>query len=338
MVGFEPHREGTDLGGSCVVEGMGFAAGRAFLNPNQQESDMNPTTTPAMPETTVWPMHARRVWLPKRGATTVKTHNTRNVLGVDISVMDTPEFLHQVHDALAKGDTGEGCHFIATVNPEFLVDAAQDPAFRDTLGRTSANTADGTGICLALKLLHGVSQPRITGSDSMGMICAECARTGRPVFLLGAAPGVAAIAAEKLMERIPGLEIAGTYSPDNRSDGFDDYPAQVQDGLRRAGAVFVALGAPAQEHWIRKNRHHLTACRLAVGVGGTFDFIAGVAHRAPEWMRRTGLEWLYRLLSQPSRWRRMLKLPTFMRMVASEWLTSAGARSVPSHLADTVRL
>lgn len=264
-----------------------------------------------------------RVWLERPQPRTFKTHNTRTVLGVDISVMDAPEFMNHVHEALDRGETGEQGMFIATVNPEFLVDARTDPSFRETLGRTSLNTADGAGICLALKLLHGIAQPRITGSDSTPRICQMCAVTGREVFLLGAAPGVAALAAERLQERIPGLKIAGTYSPASRTAGFETYPSDVQEGLRRAGAVFVALGAPAQERWIRENRRHLESCRLAVGVGGTFDFIAGVARRAPVWMRRSGLEWLYRLLAQPSRWRRMLKLPTFARLVVLDWLKSA---------------
>ncbi|MBN1967050.1 MAG: WecB/TagA/CpsF family glycosyltransferase, partial [Anaerolineae bacterium] len=132
---------------------------------------------------------------------------------------------------------------------------------------------------------------------------------GWRLFLLGAAPGVAERTAAVLECDYPGLQIAGTYagSPAPQEE------EAIIERVNASGAdiLFVAYGAPRQDDWIARNRERLNV-RVAMGVGGSFDFIAGVVPRAPRWMQQIGLEWLFRLIRQPWRWRRMLRLPRFI--------------------------
>ncbi len=125
----------------------------------------------------------------------------------------------------------------------------------------------------------------------------------------GLAPGVAEQAAARLVEQNPGLQIVGTYAGSPAPDEEDDIIARIN--ASGADILFVAYGAPRQDIWIARNRERLNV-QVAMGVGGTFDFIAGIVPRAPRWMRRIALEWLYRLYKQPWRWRRMLRLPRFV--------------------------
>ena len=149
----------------------------------------------------------------------------------------------------------------------------------------------------------------MTGSDGVPLIAQRAAHEGWKLFLLGAAPGVAEQASAKLQAQNPGLHIAGTYAGSPAPEEAD----AIIERVNRSGAdiLLVAYGAPHQDVWIARYRARLSV-RVAMGVGGTFDFIAGVIPRAPEWMRRSGLEWLYRLYRQPWRWRRMLRLPRFV--------------------------
>ncbi len=260
-------------------------------------------------------------YVGKNRSSAQKRHNTRSVLGIDISLFTPEAFLKTIeHSFRASSLNQEDKLFIATVNPEFVIDAYYDAEFREILNQTHLNTADGAGICLALSGLYQIRQPRITGSDSTEQICKLAAIYHKRIFLLGAAEGIAEKAANHLKQRIPDLQIGGVYSPKNRMDSIEDYPPGVQKKLQQAEVLFVALGAPAQEKWISKHLQKLPQCRVAVGIGGTLDFIAGEVKRAPKWMQGFGVEWLYRLLKNPSRWRRMLKIPIFIYLVLKEWV------------------
>ncbi len=150
---------------------------------------------------------------------------------------------------------------------------------------------------------------RVTGSDGIYRICAAAATAGWRVFLLGAGPGVAEVAANKLRARYPGLQVAGVYAG---SPQDAEWPViQAQLAAAQPDILFVAYGHPRQDLWIDQHRHELPA-RVALGIGGALDFVAGVTQRAPLWMQRWGLEWLHRLLREPWRWRRMAKLPWFV--------------------------
>lgn len=206
-------------------------------------------------------------------------------------------------------------HQICTVNPEFIIDARRDPAFARVLAEASLSVPDGIGVLWAAKLLGVRLKERVTGSDGIYRISERAAERGWRVFLLGAAPGVAEETARVLQQKYPGLHIVGTHGG---SPSDTDWPSIVE---RLAAAtpdlLFVAFGHPKQDFWIAKHRHELPA-KVAIGIGGAFDFVAGVLPRAPQWMQRMGVEWLYRLILQPSRIGRMMKLPVFVLLVVKE--------------------
>lgn len=233
------------------------------------------------------------------------------VLGIDISPYSKEDFFNLIKERLDDDDPHAPPFFVVTVNPEIVVQSIYDREFKNILNSSSINTADGVGISWAVDYLYDKEIDRITGSDSLEKICGVCAECSESVFLYGAMPNVAAKAADKLQQRIDNLEVKGTYSPDRPDVPLEDLPFQTQYHLKQASVIFVALGAPEQEKWINENLSKLPNCKLIIGVGGSFDFIAGEVPRAPSWVCKLGLEWLYRLIMEPSRWRRMLKLPVF---------------------------
>jgi len=236
---------------------------------------------------------------------------TYPILGVNISPCSKDDFFVSVNERLQNNDEQLPPLFVITVNPEIAIQSIIDNSYRNILQSSSINTADGIGISWAVKHLYNRSIERITGSDSLEKICAVSAKLDQSVFFYGAAPGIADKAAAVLVERNPGLQVEGVYSPESPEMNFERLPITTQLELQQASVVFVALGAPSQEKWIYKNLHKLKRCRLIIGIGGSFDFIAGTQKRAPLIFRKSGLEWMYRLYKEPARWRRMLRLPLF---------------------------
>lgn len=233
------------------------------------------------------------------------------VLGVNISTCSKEDFFKSVRERLQSSEEQQPPLFVVTVNPEIAIQSITDNKFRKILQSSSINTADGVGISWAVRHLYNKSIDRITGSDSLEKICEVCAKLDQSVFFYGAAPGIADKAAAVLVERNPGLRVEGIYSPERPDIHFERLPVTTQIELQHSSVVFVALGAPSQERWIYENMHNLTRCRLIIGIGGSFDFIAGNKKRAPILLRKSGLEWMYRLYKEPRRWRRMLRLPLF---------------------------
>lgn len=236
---------------------------------------------------------------------------TYSVLGVDISPYSKEEFFEIVESRVADTDPRTPPMFVVTVNPEIVIEAITDNEFKNIISSASVNTADGVGISWAIEFLYDKHVDRITGADSLERICRLCSRYQESVFLYGAMPTVAEKAAYRLKNKISNLRVSGTYSPENPDIPLEELPKGKQHQLKAASVIFVALGAPNQEKWINENISKLPNCKLIIGVGGTFDFIAGKAKRAPGWVQKMGLEWLHRLVMQPKRWRRMLKLPLF---------------------------
>lgn len=228
-----------------------------------------------------------------------------------MDVLTCASAVGRVRDMLRSG----GGYHIVTVNPEMVVLASREPAFRAVLERASLLTVDGVGVALALRYLYRLVVARVTGVELLLALARCSARDLTPVYLLGAAPGVAEAAAARLKETDPGLVVAGVFA--GSPDCSQDEPQAAMIRSSGARVLFVAFGTPAQEYWIRRNLPALGDC-VAVGVGGSFDYIAGVVPRAPGWMRAAGLEWLYRLARQPWRWRRQLALPIFVYLVARQ--------------------
>ena len=221
------------------------------------------------------------------------------------------EAVDWVTNALA----GETPRQVATVNPEFVMRARRDPGFREVLARADLCIPDGFGVVWAARRLGHPLPERIAGVDFVEALARRGASAGWRFFLLGAGPGVADAAAQALITDAPGLQVVGCLagSPDPSAD------AEVTAVIRGLSPdiVLVAYGAPNQDLWIARNLH-ATKARVAIGVGGAFDFLSGRARRAPRWMRDNGLEWLHRLSREPWRWRRMLALPRFALAVVRQ--------------------
>ncbi len=209
-----------------------------------------------------------------------------------------------------------GAHQFATVNPEFVMTARRDEEFRAVLAATALNVPDGAGVVWAARRRGLNVRERVAGVDLMLKLCDWAARYRWRVFFLGAQAGVAERVAAALVLTYPGLTVAGAYAGSPRREEEMALVARVR--AARPQLLFVAYGAPAQDKWLARNLPLLAPAAtdgasgiVGMGVGGAFDFIAGVQKRAPDWMQRANLEWLYRLLRQPWRWRRQMALISF---------------------------
>ncbi|GCE25785.1 WecB/TagA/CpsF family glycosyl transferase [Dictyobacter alpinus] len=236
------------------------------------------------------------------------------VLGVRVDRLTQRQVLAALRQILSSARAGSRppCQQIITVNPEFVMAAQKNTLFRQCINQAALVTADGMGIVWASRLLRQPTPERVTGADTLVELARLAAEDGYRLYLLGAAPGVAEIAGTRLQELAPGLKIVGTYAGSPAPEEENEILERIRTA--QADIVCVAYGAPAQDLWIYRNLQRLPAS-LAMGVGGAFDFLAGRQRRAPHWMRRTGLEWLYRLYREPWRWRRMLALPLFVFQV-----------------------
>jgi N-acetylglucosaminyldiphosphoundecaprenol N-acetyl-beta-D-mannosaminyltransferase len=215
-------------------------------------------------------------------------------------------------------------HQVCTVNPEFVMEARRNPAFRKVLNSADLATPDGVGIIAAGRLLGTPFKGRATGVGLVERMAQLSARDGNSLFLLGAAPGVAEEAASELVRRYPGVHIAGTYAG---SPSVSDFP-EIERRLQAAQSdiLLVAYGAPRQDLWIDEHRHSLpSSVKVAMGVGGVFDYLSGRVPLAPQFVRRIGLEWMYRLMRQPWRWRRILRVFVFGVLVMKEGLVKRNA-------------
>lgn len=201
--------------------------------------------------------------------------------------------------------TGGGTHQVATINGAMLVRAAREPRFKALLNGVTLATPDGVGVLLVGRILGTRFPERVAGIDLVDHLCAMAAREGFRVYLFGAGPGVAEAAAMALQTRYPGLQI-GVHHGYVGEDEETILLAHIQTA--RPHLLLVALGSPRQEEWIAAHRERFTSM-VCLGVGGTFDVLAGRQRRAPLWMQRAGLEWVYRGIREPRRWRVIVALP-----------------------------
>ena len=233
------------------------------------------------------------------------------ILGVPVQDVTMAETLDHIGRWVAAG----GAHQICTVNPEFIMAAQNDAEFRRILNQSTLNLPDGIGVVWAAQRQGYQLRERVAGSDLIYPLAARSAKVGWRIFLLGAAEGVAEQAALKLRALSPGVNIVGAWAGSPRLE--DEAEAVRRIRAAEANIVLVAYGAPQQDKWIARNLAQ-TGARVAIGMGGSFDFVIGTQRRAPQWIRRLNLEWLYRLLREPWRWRRQLALPKFVWRVVTE--------------------
>ncbi len=237
------------------------------------------------------------------------------VLGVRVDRLSQQQALDAIERLIALRRASSNtlpCRQIITVNTEFVMAAQRNRLFRKAINSAALVIADGIGVVWATHFMGCPTPERITGTDTLVALARRCAKAGYRLYLLGAAPGVAELAAARLQELAPGLEIAGTYAGSPAVSEEDAIIERIQ--AAGADVVCVAYGAPAQDLWIYRNLERLPAA-LAMGVGGAFDFLSGRQRRAPLIMQRMGLEWLYRLYREPWRWQRMVAIPRFIVLI-----------------------
>lgn len=228
------------------------------------------------------------------------------ILGVRIDDVTEDEAIGTLATFLAEARP----HHVVTVNPEFVMEAQANPTFRMALAQADLATPDGFGLLIAARWQGTPLRGRVTGVELTLRLAEFAARWGYRLFLLGAAPGVAETTAAVLQQRCPGLIIAGCFagSPHPRHEPF---LGQLITHAR-PDILLVAYGHPAQDLWIARNQPNLQV-PIAIGVGGVFDYLSGRVPRAPQWLRRLGMEWAYRLYYQPQRWRRIINaVPRFL--------------------------
>ncbi|MCL4505220.1 MAG: WecB/TagA/CpsF family glycosyltransferase [Chloroflexi bacterium] len=240
-----------------------------------------------------------------------------HILGIRVDDVTMSEACDRVTRYIAEG----GAHQVATVNPEFIMRARRDVEFAAVLERTDLNVPDGVGVLWAARRLGRPLRERVAGVDLLQQLCAIASQYKWRVFFLGAREGVAERAAANLAFKYQGLVVAGAYAGSSLPKDDRDTLAVIRRA--RPSLLFVAYGAPAQDKWLARNLLLLQSPDEAgaakpvppglvgIGVGGAFDFITGLQKRAPMQLQRLGLEWLYRLLRQPSRWRRQFALVRF---------------------------
>jgi N-acetylglucosaminyldiphosphoundecaprenol N-acetyl-beta-D-mannosaminyltransferase len=236
------------------------------------------------------------------------------VLGVAIDALTKKQALDEITRLARQG----GSHQVVTANPEILDNASRDAGLRSIINSASLVTADGQGVLLAGRILGHRFPERVTGIELAEDLCAQSAERGLSLYFLGAKPGVAAEAVKKMQEKYPGCRIVGSHHGYFRDQG----PEQVIRDVKAAGpaVLLVGLGSPFQEHFIHDYLAQ-TGAAVAIGVGGSFDVLSGRVQRAPQIFQRLKLEWLYRIATDRSRWKRSLALPRFVVKVLRQRIT-----------------
>lgn len=235
---------------------------------------------------------------------------TADIMGVRFHAVTLNEAVDYAMNRIHMKKKG----YIVTPNPEIVYLTLDDPAFRSLINGAALVLPDGIGIIYAAKILGKALFGRVTGIDFADLLMHRLAQEGLRLFLLGAKPGVAELAAESLQKKHPGLIISGC------KDGYFQDSQEAVDAINAAGGaevVFVCLGAPKQEHFMAEQLDKLDASLLC-GLGGSLDVFAGTVKRAPAIFSKLGLEWLYRLYKEPWRFRRMLKLPLFLLLAVKK--------------------
>ncbi len=251
-------------------------------------------------------------------------HKPIEIAGIPIDSVTTDDVLEVIDRSVRSGQQAQ----IVTVNPEMLIRASRDQAFADVLRNAALRTPDGIGVLWAAHYLQvptsspsafsrfrwasslfsilfnpgRIREPlreRVTGTDLMKRIVEASQRKDWTLFLLGAAEGVAEQASRNLSLAYPHAKFVGSFSGSPKTEDEEEIIRRIQ--LAHPNILFVAYGSPAQEFWIRRNLSRLPSVRVAIGVGGAFDFHAGHIPRAPHWMQKAGLEWVWRLVREPRR-------------------------------------
>ncbi len=225
-------------------------------------------------------------------------------LGVEVSPLTYEEIVNEVQERMARHEQST----VIAVNPEKVMTANRDPQVKMLINESTFQIPDGVGVLLASKLKGGKITSRVTGVDMMGKLLDFATNHGHSVYFYGAKEEVVTKAISEIQKDRPSLQVAGY------TNGYEKDEAALVQRIHDSGAnlLFVALGSPKQELWIKRNLINLPNVLVFQGVGGSFDVFSGMVKRAPAFFRKFGLEWLYRLGSNPSRIKRQLNLPIFL--------------------------
>lgn len=243
----------------------------------------------------------------------MKSRNKANILGAQVDIVNNQESLERIKQFIG----GRQIAHVITLNAEIVYQAQQDQTLMNIINGADLVTPDGIGIVWAGNRLGYPFEERVSGIDLLYVLCSQALQEDWKIYLLGAAPGIADEAARQLGIKYPDIKICGFhngyFSPDQEGVILEEIRNCQPDIL------FIALGAPGQEFWIQKFKETLKV-PVSIGVGGSFDVIAGLKSRAPGWVISANLEWLYRLLKEPSRFKRQLALPKFVFLVLKQSL------------------
>ncbi len=252
---------------------------------------------------------------------------TVGILGTPIDILDTQAALARLEQFIHEGRF----HQVATANTDFLINALVDPELQHILRHADLVMPDGMPVVWAARMTRSRLPERVTGADMVPALAELAARKGYRIYMLGAAPEIARLAKANLEAKHPDIKIVGCVSPPLASLVEMNNQEILDDIVRaRPDILLVAFGNPKQEKWIHWNRERLQDVPVCIGVGGTFDFLAGKTQRAPGWMQRTGLEWTHRLVHEPRRlWRRYVRdISQFTRYMFKQWWAIRGGYRV----------
>lgn len=226
-----------------------------------------------------------------------------NIRGFNVTTLGYVELKEQLLQDIEQQKQA----FIVAINPEKIMHGTKDPELKELLNSATYQIPDGYGVVYLSKKQNGNIKERVTGCDLFQQLCELSSLNNKKVFLYGGKTGVALKTKEVLESRYPGLQIVGTL------DGYEKDNRFIIDTINKANPdfLFVALGSPRQELWIKENMKKLNVS-IFQGVGGSFDVVSGNLKRAPKWMQKIGLEWLYRVLIEPKRIIRIIKLVKFL--------------------------
>lgn len=242
-----------------------------------------------------------------------------SILGVGFDNLTKAQALEKLTDNIKKGEA----MYVVTPNPEFVYACYHDPSLYPLLEGAGLCVPDGIGVIYAAKIQKTPLKERVAGIELGEELISWASCNSKSVFFLGGKPTVAEKAAEKLAEKYPGLKVAGTH------DGYfkDDAPVVKEVADSGADIVFCCMGFPRQERFMAANLAQ-SGAKVMLGLGGALDVFAGEVKRAPEFFCRAGLEWFYRLMKEPSRIGRMMKLPAFLFTVIGKQLTGSNRKGV----------
>lgn len=236
-----------------------------------------------------------------------------NILDIPITNIRKIELLRQVDEHFREQNSNL---FIVTANPEIIMLAKTSADYKETLSTADYILPDGIGVIIASKILGTPLQEKLPGYELMHNFLSYATTNSKSVYFYGAKPGVAEQAAANAVDQYSGLNVAGFM------DGYTNNGKEAANEIASTNPdfVFVAMGAPLQEQWIAKYKD-LFPTSVLIGVGGSLDVLSGSVKRAPQFWTSNNLEWLYRLVTQPTRAKRMMKIPLFLLHVMKERFT-----------------